>query len=164
MTTPDRFQRRLAAIWFADIVGYTRLAAEDENAALAAVRRFQEAVRVAAEPRQGRIVKFMGDAALVEFPSAQGAVSAGLDLVEGFGRSQVGQGQTPVLVRVGVHVGEVASMPEGDLLGEDVNLASRVHTTAEPSQVVVTEGVARQLRHHREIAFEPLGELEILAE
>jgi adenylate cyclase len=161
VTTPERFSRRLAAVWFADIVGYTRLAAEDENAALAAVERFQAAVRAVTNPHHGRLVKFLGDAALVEFPSAQGAVAAGLALMESFGHGAAGEGHPPVVARVGVHVGEVTSTSEGDLLGEDVNLASRIHTTAEPSQVVVSETVVRQLRHHREITFELLGEREL---
>jgi TolB-like protein/Tfp pilus assembly protein PilF len=161
VTSPERLPRRLAAVWFGDIVGYTRLAAEDENAALAAVRRFQKVVRDVTEPHQGRLVKLMGDAALVEFPSAQGAVTAGLALIEALGHRLSGEGHGPVVARVGIHVGEVVSTPEGDLLGDDVNLASRIHTAAEPGQVVVSDSVARQLRHHREIIFEPLGEREL---
>jgi adenylate cyclase len=157
--TPSQvLDRRLAAIWFADIVGYTRLAAEDEEAALAAVHRFQKAIRQVVGAHRGRLVKFMGDAALVEFPSAGGAVSAALGLAKAFPPRLDAGGGPPIVVRIGIHLGEVASTADGDLLGEDVNLASRIHTVAEPGQVLVSEDVAHQLRHLREVAFEPLGE------
>lgn len=153
--------RRLAAIWFADIVGYTRLAAEDESAALAAVQRFQEAVHEVVALHQGRIAQFVGDAALVEFASVQGAVAAALALAGTFGSRLEADGRPQVAVRVGVHVGEIATTTEGELLGDDVHLASRIHTTAEPGQVVVSEEVARQFRHRRDVTFEPLGERDL---
>jgi adenylate cyclase len=152
--------RRLAAVWFADIVGYTRLAVEDEDAALGAVERFQKAIREVVGAHRGRLVKFIGDAAMVEFPSAGGAVSAALDLAKAFAPRLDSTGGPPVIARVGIHVGEVAATPDGDLLGDDVNLASRIHTAAEPGQVVVSEDVARQLRHLRDVRFDPLGERE----
>ena len=152
--------RRLAAVWFVDIVGYTRLAAQDEDAALAAVQRFQDRVRDVLEVHGGRLVKFMGDAALAEFPSARGATLAALDLLRDFSPAGAA-GSQPVVARAGIHMGEVASTADGDLLGEDVNLASRIHTAAEPGQVAVSADVARQLRHLSEIAFEPLGEREL---
>lgn len=161
MKATTTFERRLAAVWFADIVGYTRLAAEDENAALVVVERFQATVRDVVERHRGRIVKFMGDAALVEFPSAQGAVTAALELAKAFAPRLDQAAESPVVARVGVHMGEIASTTTGDLLGDDVNLASRIHTAAEPGQVVVSEDVARQLRHLRDVAFEPLGEREL---
>ena len=161
MNPRDVAARRLAAVWFADIVGYTRLAAEDENAALDAIERFQEAVREVVESNRGRLVKFMGDAALVEFPTAASAVAAGMALAGAFGSRLIAEGRPQVAVRVGIHVGEIAPTPEGDVLGEDVNLASRIHTTAGPGQVVVSEDVARQLNRHRGVVLEPLGEREL---
>lgn len=66
--------RRLAAVWFADIVGYTSLSARDEDAALAVVDEFQAASRAAVQAHGGRIVKFVGDAVLVVFESADSAL------------------------------------------------------------------------------------------
>jgi adenylate cyclase len=161
VNTTKALDRRLAAVWFADIVGYTRLAVEDEDAALGAVDRFQKAIREVVGAHRGRLVKFIGDAAMVEFPSAGGAVSAALDLSKAFAPRLDSSGRPPIVARVGIHMGEVATTPDGDLLGEDVNLASRIHTAAEPGQVVVSEDVARQLRHLRDVKFEPLGEREL---
>ena len=60
---------RLAVVWFTDLVGYSSLAARDEERAIALVRRFQAAIRAVVPPEAGRIVQFLGDAALVESPT-----------------------------------------------------------------------------------------------
>jgi TolB-like protein/class 3 adenylate cyclase/Tfp pilus assembly protein PilF len=146
-------ERRLAAVWFADIVDYTRLSAEDEEAALALVREFQAAARKAVEGRGGRIVKFLGDGALAEFSSTQAAAQAALELQAALGAPRSGGGAA----RVGIHLGEVSQAPDGDLYGDGVNVAARVQAEAEPGTVVVSDDVARQLRGRREIALEPLG-------
>ncbi|MGH7563305.1 MAG: ABC transporter substrate-binding protein, partial [Gemmatimonadota bacterium] len=71
-------QRRLAALWFADLVDYTRLAAEDEDAALELVDDMQTVARQVVERHAGRIVKFVGDAVLAEFASAHEGVRSAL--------------------------------------------------------------------------------------
>ena len=67
-------KRHLAAVWFADIVGYTKLAARDENAALAVVDELQRIAREEVEARDGRIVKFQGDGVLSVFDSADASL------------------------------------------------------------------------------------------
>ncbi len=149
---------RLTAVWFADLVGYSRLASEDEAAAFHTIQIFQAAARDAAERYHGRIVKYMGDGALAEFGSTEAAVRAAhllaLDLERRAGSSGSGEG----LLRIGVHVGDVATAPDGDLYGDGVNVAARLQAEAEPGQVVVSEDVWRQLRPRKEFRFEPLGE------
>jgi hypothetical protein len=116
--------RRLAAVWFADIVGFTTLADRDE------------------------------DAALEEFASARTALESAL----GLSRSYAPTG-TPgaTTIRVGLHVGEVASAADGDLYGDGVNLAARIQSAAGPGEVVVSEDAARALRHSRGFRFYALG-------
>ena len=72
--TEERLPHRLSVVWFTDLVGYSSLTAKDEDRAIALVRRFQAAVRAAVPADSGRIVKFIGDAALVESPSSESAV------------------------------------------------------------------------------------------
>ncbi|MDX1623369.1 MAG: adenylate/guanylate cyclase domain-containing protein [Gemmatimonadota bacterium] len=155
MTTDETktIHRRLAAVWFADLVGFTRLAGVDEDTALASVRALQEAAKVAAEDHGGRIVKFLGDGAMAEFPSAHGAVASALDLSETI---EGDTGEEPRL-RVGIHAGEIATGEDGDVYGDDVNLTARIQTAAEPGQVVASDAIARQLRRRRTFAFDPLG-------
>ena len=145
--------RRLAAVWFADIVGFTTLAERDEDAALETVAAFQAAARKAVEGRGGRVVKFLGDGALAEFASARLALEAALELCRSF--PEAGSRATPI--RIGLHVGEVASATDGDLYGEGVNLAARIQSAAAPGEVVVSEDAARALRHSRGFRFDDLG-------
>ncbi|HET6361805.1 MAG TPA: tetratricopeptide repeat protein [Gemmatimonadota bacterium] len=144
--------RRLAAIWFADIVGFTTLADSDEDAALEAVKEFQGAARAAVEGR-GRVVKFLGDGALAEFASARAALEAAFALREAFPSS----GSRATAIRIGLHVGEVAGAPDGDLYGDGVNLAARIQAVADPGEIVVSEDAARALRHGRGFRFDALG-------
>jgi TolB-like protein/class 3 adenylate cyclase/Tfp pilus assembly protein PilF len=143
-------QHRLAVVWFADLVGWSSLASQDEDRAIALVRRFQAAVRAAVPTDGGRIVKFIGDAALVESPSAESALRSAASL-----RESMGEGE---LVRTGVHLGDVAVAGDGDLYGDGVNIAQRIQSEAEPGQIVVSEDVARGLRSRPAFRFESLGE------
>jgi class 3 adenylate cyclase len=151
-------QHRLTAVWFADIVGYSRLAGEDDSAALHLIRLFQEASRAAAEGHGGRVVKFLGDGALAEFPSTEAAVRAAHALMTAFETEARGLPGGAHALRIGVHVGDVASAPDGDLYGDGVNVAARLEAEAEPGQVLASEDVWRQLRARRSLTFEPLGE------
>jgi len=148
--TEARLPHRLTVVWFTDLVGYSRLAAQDEDRAIALVRRFQAAVRAAIPPDTGRIVKFIGDAALVESPSAESALVAAATL-----RESLGDGEA---VRTGIHLGDVAVAPDGDLYGDGVNTAQRIQVEAEPGQIVVSELVVQGLRSRPAFQFEALGE------
>jgi TolB-like protein/class 3 adenylate cyclase/Tfp pilus assembly protein PilF len=146
----DRLPHRLTVVWFTDLVGYSSLMAEDEDRAIALVRRFQAAVRAALPTDCGRIVKFIGDAALVESSSAESALVAAATLRESLGEREA--------VRTGVHLGDVAVAPDGDLYGDGVNTAQRIQAEAEPGQIVVSEVVAQGLRSRPAFGFEALGE------
>jgi len=149
----SRLPHRVSVVWFSDLVGWSNLAAADEDEAIALVRRFQAAVRAVVSEEQGRIVKFIGDAALVESPSAEAAVRAADEL-----RGLMQAGET---IRTGVHLGDVAVAPDGDLYGDGVNTAQRIQTVAEAGQIVVSGDVWRQLRNRSTFRFEPLGEREL---
>ncbi|HET6618008.1 MAG TPA: adenylate/guanylate cyclase domain-containing protein [Gemmatimonadota bacterium] len=148
--SPNRLPHRLSVVWFSDLVGWSSLTAEDEDKAIALMRRFQAAVRAAVPAEMGRIVKFIGDAALVESPSAEAAVRAAAEL-----RGLMRAGES---IRTGVHLGDVAVGPDGDLFGDGVNTAQRIQTVAEPGQIVVSGDVWRQLRNRPSYRFDPLGQ------
>ena len=148
---------RLAAVWFADVVGYSARAAEDERGALQLVEILQALSRETVRRYEGRIVKFIGDAVLAEFPSTALAVEAGAVLSKAYLEQSVATGHSHSLT-VGVHVGDVAVSSEGDLYGDTVNAAARIQEAAEPGQVAVSQDVWRQLRGRREFYFEPLGD------
>jgi adenylate cyclase len=149
-------RRTLVALWFADIAGYSGHAAEDEASALRLVQLLQTLSRETVTRYNGRVVKFLGDAVLAEFPSAELAVFSAAELSRQFEeRSARGHGGR---VRVGVHLGDVAVAPDGDLYGDTVNAAARIQEAAAPGQVVVSQDIRRQLRSRRELRFQDLGQ------
>lgn len=151
---------RLAAVLFADIVGYSDLTARDEARAMKLVRAFHRASRSSVSRFGGRVVKFMGDGVLAEFPSTRAAVGAAAALREAFERRASEEDLGEVALRSGIHAGDVVTS-EGDILGDGVNTAARLHEVAEPGEILVSDAVYLQLRQRREIEFEPRGEREL---
>ena len=121
----------LAALWFADIVGYSERAAEDERGALQLVEILQTLSRSNVQRYEGRVVKFMGDAVLAEFSSTELAVRAATVLRQQYAEESARIGRAHDL-RIGVHVGDVAVGSDGDLYGDAVNAAARIEAAAEP--------------------------------
>jgi adenylate cyclase len=152
-----RLTHHLVALWFADIAGYSDRAAEDERGALQLVEILQSLSRETVRRHDGRIVKFMGDAVLAEFPSTDLAVRAAAALSKEYAQQSAGTGRAHNL-RIGVHIADVAVDSDGDLYGDGVNAAARVQGAAEPGQVVLSQDVWRQLRGRTEFEFESLGE------
>ena len=152
--------RRLAAVWFADIVGYTELSSRDEDGALAVVDELQRLAREEVESHGGRIVKFQGDAVLTVFDSTDAALRAALALQESFSASEIVQ-EKGCALRIGVHVGEIVEAEDGDVYGDGVNLASRIEGVASAGQIVVSEDVYRQVRQRGEHQLYPVGMVNV---
>src|SRR5688572_14532355 len=91
-------QPRLAAVWFADISGYTALSTVDGALAMELVRRFQEETRRAVDTHGGRLVKFLGDGAMAEFPSTDAGVRAALALHTAFAEGAAAAGSPGTLL------------------------------------------------------------------
>jgi class 3 adenylate cyclase/tetratricopeptide (TPR) repeat protein len=152
----EPLSRRLVAVWFADIVGFTRLSSQDESAALRLINLFQEIARREIDRHDATLVKFTGDGVLAYAGSTASAIDAALALRDEFHERSVADGE-PSLLRVGVHVGDIVVSSEGDIYGEGVNVASRLQGEAEPGQVLVSEDVWRQCRQRVELRFAPMG-------
>jgi serine/threonine-protein kinase len=151
----------LAAVWFADVVGYTRLSEENEGEAVRLVHGFQSVVREVVARHGGRVVKFLGDGALAEFSSTDMAVRSAEALLRAFAASAEAEGLASDALRIGVHVGDVVATEDGDLYGDGVNVASRIQAAGDPGEVWVSEDVRRQLRQRPEFRFESRGEREL---
>jgi adenylate cyclase len=141
--------RRLAAIVGLDIAGYSALTERDQQAAIAAVAALNEAVTAAATHFGGRIFNRAGDGMMLEFPSVQPAVRFALEVLR-----RLRDGPP---VRVGVHLGEVAVAPDGDVLGHGVNVAARLCALAEPRGLLVTEQVYAPLPKRLQRLLLPQG-------
>ena len=148
--------RRLAAVWFADIVGFTRLSSHDESAALRLVSLFQETASQEIDRHEGTLVKFTGDGVLAYAGSTASAIEAVLALRDKFHQLCAADGR-PFFLRIGVHVGDIIVSSDGDVYGDGVNVASRLQGEAGPGRVLVSEDVWRQCRQRPELQFTPLG-------
>lgn len=137
-------RRRLAAILFVDIVGYTDRSHRDEQGALAVREWVTEIIRHRGLSRGGRVVKILGDGALLEFVSAVEAVSAAIEIQEDIRLRESGLSD-PVQVRAGIHVGEIVE-EGGDVLGNAVNIASRVQALSKPGGICITREVYAHIR------------------
>ena len=150
----------LAALWFADIAGYSARVAEDEHGALQLVEILQALSRDTVQRYEGRVVKFFGDAVLAEFPSTEMAVRAAAVLSKKYAEQSIKTGRAHYL-RIGVHLGDVAVDTDGDLYGDGVNGAARIQAAVDPGQVVVSDDVWRQIRGRQGFRFEGLGNRDL---
>jgi adenylate cyclase len=157
----DEAGRKLAAVMFTDIVGYTLLSQKDESLALELLEEHRKIVRPILAKHGGIEIKTMGDAFLVEFSSALGAVRCGLDIQQAIGEmnSEKSQGKR-IRLRIGIHLGDVIHSA-GDIYGDAVNVASRIQPLAEPGGICVTEQVYVHIRNKLEIRMTSLGRRDL---
>ncbi len=149
--------RRLAAIMFTDLVGFTRLGQEDENAALLLRREHQALLRPIFAAFGGREVKTLGDGFLVEFASAVESVRCAVEIQRAIAARNSARGpEDPLLLRIGLHAGDVVE-EDGDVVGDAVNVASRIEPLADPGGVCLSATVYQQVRNKLPMVFEHVG-------
>ncbi len=151
-------QRRLAAIMAADVVGYSSLMGSDEPGALSALKALRSEIFDPAIARHhGRLVKLMGDGALVEFASVVDAVACGVAIQRAMAEAAPTLASGSRLqLRIGINLGDVM-IADGDLYGDGVNVASRIEGLADPGGVAISESVAQQAMGKVDAGFEDLG-------
>lgn len=155
-------ERKLAAIFAADAVGYSRLMSISELETYALVKAdLTQIFAVEISSAGGRLIKTTGDGLLAEFPSAVGAVNCAVEA-----QRTVATGRTKGLdgsglsYRIGINVGEIIAEP-GDIYGDAVNVAVRLQQMAEPGAIAVSAPVRRALGHRADLYIEDLGECRV---
>ena len=134
-------ERKLAAVVVADVVGYSRLTAEDEEGTIDRLRRLRsEIVDPAVARYHGRLIKTLGDGFLIAFASVVDAVRSSLEI-----QQRLGDEEGSVQLRVGIHISDVIVEPDGDLLGDGVNIAARLQGIADPGTIYLSEDAFRQI-------------------
>jgi len=150
-------ERKLAAIMFTDMVGYTALGQRNESLSLALVEEQRKLIRPILSRHNGREVKTIGDAFLVEFPNAVDAVRCAYDIQRAIREFNLSLGsEKRIHLRVGVHVGEVVEA-QGDISGDAVNVASRIEPLAEDGGVCVTRQAYEFVRNKVDIPLSSIG-------
>ena len=150
-------ERRLAAIMFTDMVGYTALGQRNEELSLALVKEHRKVIRPVLLRHGGDEIKTMGDAFLVEFPNALEAVRCAYDIQRAVRELNFSLSEgKKVHLRVGIHLGDVVE-EGGDISGDAVNVASRIESLAEDGGVCMTRQVYDQVRNKFELPLSPLG-------
>lgn len=150
-------KHRLAALLSADVVGYSRLMAEDELATVRTLAICREKIKALVGENSGRVVNFVGDNVLVEFPSALDAVSCAIELQNSLGILNAGLPENRHMqFRIGINLGDI--LVDGDVIyGDGVNIAARLETLAEPGGICVSEMVYSQIHHKLDLNCVDMG-------
>jgi adenylate cyclase len=155
-------ERRLAAILAADVVGYTRLMGEDEAGTLQRLKAHREEfIEPKIAEHRGRLVKLMGDGALVEFASVIDALACAAEVQNGMAeRNRQEADGRRITFRIGINLGDV--IVEGDdLYGDGVNVAARLEGLAEPGGICISAKVYDEVKNKLALGYEDMGEQEV---
>ncbi len=138
--SPEVTERRLAAVLHADVVGYSRLMAEDEAATVRTLRAYREQIGALIGEHRGRLADFSGDNFLAEFPTALDAVACAIEIQRVLRARNAGlPAERRMEFRIGAHLGDVR-VEDGRIFGDGVNIAARLEGLAEPGGVCVSTG------------------------
>ncbi len=146
--------RRLAAIMFTDIVGYTALMQVDEKKALSALDHHKKIVERKVSQFNGNTIKFYGDGSLSIFESVYKAVVCALEIQKEI------RDKPKVPLRIGIHTGEIISQ-EGDIFGDGINIASRLQSFGEEGSIVFSGDVYDKVKNHPELKSVYLGKYKL---
>ncbi len=146
--------RQLAAILFADMVGYTSLMQENEALARLKRKRLKEVLETTVSRYNGKVVQYYGDGSLSIFGSAIDCVTSAIHI------QQQLQQEPKVALRIGIHTGDVAIEDES-IYGDGVNLASRIESLAVPGGIFISEKVYDEIRNQRDMETREMGYFEL---
>ncbi|MGE0824322.1 MAG: adenylate/guanylate cyclase domain-containing protein [Candidatus Binatia bacterium] len=146
-TSAVRDERKLAAIMFTDIVGFSRQMGADEARMLRLLAVHNQLIHQAVAEHHGHVIKTIGDAFLVEFPSVVHAVHCAQHVqaqLQAYNAEHDTADQ--IHVRIGIHLGDIVQQ-DGDVFGDGVNIASRLQALAEPDTICISQKVYEEVEH-----------------
>ena len=154
--------RRLVAILSADVVGFSRLMAADEEGTLAQLKAHRkELFKPKTAEHQGRVVKLMGDGTLMEFASVVDALNFAVDVQRAMvARNSSVPDDQRVTYRIGINIGDII-IDGDDIYGDGVNVAARLQEIAEPGGISVSRTVFNHVQGKVDLEFEDLGDQDV---
>ncbi len=147
-------KRQLAAIMFTDIEGYTALMQHDEKSGVELRKRHREVFNSITEQFDGKIIQYFGDGTLSIFNSTVEAVNCAIELQKSF------MTEPEIPVRIGIHVGDIISSKD-DIIGDAVNVASRIESCAISGSILISDKVHDQIRSHKSIKTKFIDAFEL---
>jgi adenylate cyclase len=153
-TPTGNLTRELAAIMFSDVVGYTAIMGRDEQRALKVLGEHRAHLRAMLPRFNGRLIGEIGDGTLSSFHSVMDALACAREL------QAVPKDDAALRLRIGVHLGDVV-VAENTVLGDGVNVASRIHALAPPGGICISANVYDEIRNKPEFLVRDLGEQKL---
>src|SRR6201989_1553875 len=155
--------RKLAAILAADVVGFSRLTAADEDRTLARLRALRsDLIDPTIAVHHGRVVKRTGGGAIVESRSVVDAVRCAIEVQNAMIERNAGlPPERRIEFRIGIHLGDVVEESDGDLMGDGINIAARLEGVAQPGAICLSEDAYRQVKSRLDLAISDLGEAKL---
>ena len=154
----EGFKRKLAAVFSADVAGYSRLMGEDEAATLTTLETYKQVMFVLIKQHRGRVVASPGDNVLAEFASVVDAVQCGVAIQK---EIQARNAELPesrrMQFRIGINLGDVIE-EEDSIYGDGVNIAARLESLADPGGICVSKTAFEQIEAKLPLGYEFLGE------
>jgi class 3 adenylate cyclase len=157
----SRDKRRLTTILASDVVGYSKLVADDEEATVRRLHSHRQVIDKLISRHDGRIFNTGGDSVLAEFDSAVEAVRCAITIQDELRvRNAELVPDRQLQLRIGINVGDVIVDGE-DLLGDGVNIAARLEGIAQPGGICISGSTFEQVKNKLSVGFEDLGPQEV---
>ena len=153
-------ERKLAAIMFTDIVGFTKIMGNDETTALSILQNQQSLINPIVDKHKGKIIKKMGDGMLIEFPSTVEAVECATQMQNSIKSYNLSNDNIEFHLRIGIHLGDVVILGD-DILGDGVNIASRIEPMANPDGICITEAVYQSVKSKLKLDAKRIDEVDL---
>ncbi len=157
----EPLERKLAAILYADVVGYSRLTGEDEEGTHRALSVYLDTLTTSSEKHNGTVLHYAGDAVLAEFASVVNALTCAVVIQRDLkARSEHLSEQRKVQFRIGINLGDVI-VDRDEIYGDGVNVAARLESLAEPGGICISEAVHSAIGNKLPLDYEFLGEQDV---
>lgn len=156
-----QLERKLAAILFTDLEGFSRLMGKNEEQALILLEKHNQIVSKYVMKNNGKIIKYIGDAVMASFGSAVHATQCAIEIQRELLIRNIEQDSIhKVIIRIGIHVGDVI-IKGGDVFGDGVNIASRIEPLSDPGGICISQDVYNQVRNQININIESIGQKKL---